>query len=903
MIRPRNWRRYHQIPFSYKAKEVFPLRRCFATRVPLDTVGRREPTVDLKNCTDSDKHRAKSARISNNSCDTSQCYQLLSFWKYHNLEDEEVKRWKDVLQNQLSHLDAKGRIIVSREGINAQLSLPSDHLVNLYSTLKSLHPSLPSLCTPDVLLSQKEYETYPPFNKLSIQNKKHLVNAYHSHRIDDNDAHNHHQQLYLSSAESSLPDLSDSTNPDLCGSEISPQKWHAACQRLQQERSRDKEELHDHQKQGNRKEKRIFMLDCRNDYESTLGKFKGAKEFDTFRYSQKFKSAANDGRTGCKKKTATTATTNIDDQITSMEDGDEEDGVTRMEEDGVTRMEEDGVTRYSNLHTDSPSTIQTRIDALLENCDKKNDEVLLYCTGGVRCVQVGAYLTQKQGYQNVKRLRGGINGYLAAHEVNQLGAGSDQEPSYFEGINYVFNNRIGELVSAPNDRALLSDNRRVMECLQSVMLREKESMQEEEEEKDYGLVQKNDGKLNPPLVKEKLPARERQKQTKREALETYIKLKERSRELGLHGSLLLNENHLGAIDNVSWNMMGENEKKKKVNTPPPRKVSDSPKNRNSEDGTTTKNSGVSSIETYCAEHSARETRTMELIREATIEAMPRSFHMLSGPLQGSVLKLLVSMMVPGGPIASLESTTGSAKGSTRAPTQVLELGTFTGYATEVFASCPNVGTVVSIDNDIDAHRLASRLLQSSDFFDKIHLRFDDVEAVLRGGVEGVFDLNSGAAYGLPVLPKESVMHPERTKSTTEPVTRSRRELGREPRKPIFDFVYMDADKKRTQLYYDLLFEKDWVTSGSIIFVDNTLWKGKVLDVQRDIGKENQVEQDKSIPSSDQLPAKDRVLSKIERRHRLFAKVMDEFNKRVANDPRVEVVLLPLRDGLSVIRVL
>lgn len=83
----------------------------------------------------------------------------------------------------------------------------------------------------------------------------------------------------------------------------------------------------------------------------------------------------------------------------------------------------------------------------------------------------------------------------------------------------------------------------------------------------------------------------------------------------------------------------------------------------------------------------------------------------------------------------------------------------------------------------------------------------------------------------------------------------------------FDLVFIDADKKNYALYYDLVFDK--LSPGGLIVADNVLWSGKVLDLEKN-------------KDADTL-------------------AIDQFNKKVAADPRVEKMLLPLRDGLSLIR--
>lgn len=85
----------------------------------------------------------------------------------------------------------------------------------------------------------------------------------------------------------------------------------------------------------------------------------------------------------------------------------------------------------------------------------------------------------------------------------------------------------------------------------------------------------------------------------------------------------------------------------------------------------------------------------------------------------------------------------------------------------------------------------------------------------------------------------------------------------------FDLVFIDADKKNNANYYDLIFDK--VRKGGLIITDNVLWSGKVAE---DFG-------DKKVDKETQL--------------------MRDFNLKIHNDPRVENVLLPIRDGLLMAR--
>lgn len=82
----------------------------------------------------------------------------------------------------------------------------------------------------------------------------------------------------------------------------------------------------------------------------------------------------------------------------------------------------------------------------------------------------------------------------------------------------------------------------------------------------------------------------------------------------------------------------------------------------------------------------------------------------------------------------------------------------------------------------------------------------------------------------------------------------------------YDLVFIDADKVSYPLYYDLTIDK--VSSGGFILADNVLWEGKVLHADT---KERDT------------------------------KAIIAFNEKVQSDPRVENVLLPIRDGLMMVR--
>ena len=83
----------------------------------------------------------------------------------------------------------------------------------------------------------------------------------------------------------------------------------------------------------------------------------------------------------------------------------------------------------------------------------------------------------------------------------------------------------------------------------------------------------------------------------------------------------------------------------------------------------------------------------------------------------------------------------------------------------------------------------------------------------------------------------------------------------------FDLVFIDAHKPEYSAYYNAVFEK--VKNGGFIIADNTLWSGKVLET----------------PAEDDYQTRGII----------------EFNTMIKNDDRIEKVILPLRDGMTIIR--
>ena len=203
------------------------------------------------------------------------------------------------------------------------------------------------------------------------------------------------------------------------------------------------------------------------------------------------------------------------------------------------------------------------------------------------------------------------------------------------------------------------------------------------------------------------------------------------------------------------------------------------------------------IEEYILSHSDDEGALLKALeRDAHVNLLrPR---MLSGHLQGRILKMFCRMMQP---------------------RRVLEIGTYTGYATLCLAEgLPEDGLVHTLEINDEMEDFIFKYLNQSPLQEKIRVHFGDALEII------------------PQLDEQ------------------------------FDLVFIDADKRLYSAYYDLVFPK--VRAGGLILADNTLWDGKVVE---------------NIPASDKQSLG--ILA---------------FNEKIKQDERVEKVILPLRDGLTMI---
>ena len=216
---------------------------------------------------------------------------------------------------------------------------------------------------------------------------------------------------------------------------------------------------------------------------------------------------------------------------------------------------------------------------------------------------------------------------------------------------------------------------------------------------------------------------------------------------------------------------------------------------------------MKSIDEYISGHSTGETEALEWIKKQT-HIRTNHARMLTGSVQGRFLKMLV------------EATS---------PRNILEIGTFTGYS----AVC--LAMALPADGHLDT-------LEINDEMEDLIL-----EGFRRAGVYG----------------KVSLMIGDAGKS----LTGLRKEILEDRTRPMYDLVYIDANKREYPEYYRLVF--DIVKTGGYILADNVLWDGKVC--------------------RDPLPQDRQTLG------------IAAFNDMVAADSRVESVIIPVRDGLNFIR--
>ena len=206
------------------------------------------------------------------------------------------------------------------------------------------------------------------------------------------------------------------------------------------------------------------------------------------------------------------------------------------------------------------------------------------------------------------------------------------------------------------------------------------------------------------------------------------------------------------------------------------------------------------LELYIEQHSENEPELLAQLNKETYQKILLS-RMCSGHFQGRVLSMLSKLI---------------------RPLNILEIGTFTGYA--ALCLCEGMlenGQLHTIDIKEELVDFQRKYFDKSRFGSQIYQHLGEA---------------------LNVVPTIDLK---------------------------FDLVFIDADKENYINYYNLILPK--MNKGGIILSDNVLWSGKVVE---------------PIQNND-----------------ISTKILLEYNLLLKTDKRIETVLLPIRDGLTVSRVI
>jgi len=230
----------------------------------------------------------------------------------------------------------------------------------------------------------------------------------------------------------------------------------------------------------------------------------------------------------------------------------------------------------------------------------------------------------------------------------------------------------------------------------------------------------------------------------------------------------------------------------------------------------------------------REPALLKELRDTTAREL-RYDDMLSGPVVGSFLSMLIR-------ISGARS--------------VLEIGTFTGYATLwMAAALPPDGKLVTCETNEKYARIARR------FFERYR---------------------QGAA------------RPSSGKGNTPEIRLSMGPALETPWPDQVDFVFLDADKEHYPEYYQRIMPR--LAPGGLLVVDNAFWGGKVWESTSDTET-----QDTFLPESSEIQGQQQKQRNQDVPADRQAAAIDRLNRMIAEDTQVENVVLTVRDGLHLVR--
>ena len=204
------------------------------------------------------------------------------------------------------------------------------------------------------------------------------------------------------------------------------------------------------------------------------------------------------------------------------------------------------------------------------------------------------------------------------------------------------------------------------------------------------------------------------------------------------------------------------------------------------------------LDSYVVAHSEKEP---ELLKQLTRETHQKILQprMLSGAYQGRVLSMISKLVNP---------------------TNILEIGTYTGYSALCLAEgLKPEGKLHTIDINEELESFQKKYFDKSIFKDQIIQHIGNA---------------------LNIIPNLDLK---------------------------FDLIFIDADKPNYPAYFELIIHK--LNPGGIILSDNVLWSGKVIE---------KVQEDD-----------------------ISTQALLEYNRMLVDDERIETVLLPIRDGLTISR--
>ncbi|KAF8946431.1 hypothetical protein BGZ47_000582 [Haplosporangium gracile] len=113
---------------------------------------------------------------------------------------------------------------------------------------------------------------------------------------------------------------------------------------------------------------------------------------------------------------------------------------------------ESSIGHFEHAIRPDVTTFKENVDAMLDICKGKEDqEIYMYCTGGIRCTRSGALL-KSNGFKSVKMLRGGVTAYgryIQDQREQRIAEGRDEEEvkSIYKGKNFTFDKRLGEPIT------------------------------------------------------------------------------------------------------------------------------------------------------------------------------------------------------------------------------------------------------------------------------------------------------------------------------------------------------------------------------------------------------------------------------------------------------------------------